>query len=188
MAPNPKGSQAPIIFTIGHSTHGLERFIGLLHEQGVAHVLDVRRYPRSRRMPHFSKEELERSLPAEGIGYTHLGEELGGRRHPRRDSPNLGWKVDGFRGYADHMASAAFATGIEQAEAIARAEPAAVMCAEALWWRCHRRLVADALVARGWRVLHIAAYGRVDEHELTSFAFVEGVHVTYSAGQLTLPP
>jgi uncharacterized protein (DUF488 family) len=175
----------PAIFTIGHSTHELKQFGALLRAHRVECVVDVRRYPRSRRMPHFSGDALEESLPADGLGYVHLVE-LGGRRQALKSSPNTGWTTSGFRGYADHMSSPAFEAGLERVEAIARKSVSALMCAEALWWRCHRRLVSDALVARGWRVTHIGADGRLENHSLTSFAAVSGGRVTYPAEQLSL--
>jgi uncharacterized protein (DUF488 family) len=148
-------------------------------------VADVRAFPTSRRVPHASGEQLGGWLPADGVGYLHLPE-LGGRRRALPDSPNTGWRTGGFRGYADHMASAEFARGIERLEAAARSGRTAVMCAEGLWWRCHRRLVADALVARGWTVRHILPDGGLAEHELTPFAVVEGERVTYPPGQGSL--
>lgn len=190
IVPFPKESQsgpedAPAIFTIGHSTHELARFLDLLRTSRVECVVDVRRYPRSRRMPHFSKDALEESLSAEGLGYVHLVG-LGGRRRALTSSPNTGWTTSGFRGYADHMASAEFEDELARVEAIARRSASALMCAEALWWRCHRRLVADALVARGWRVTHIGADGRLEHHSLTPFAAVMNGRVMYPADQLSL--
>jgi uncharacterized protein (DUF488 family) len=131
-------------------------------------------------MPHFSADALGESLRAEDLDYVHLVE-LGGRRSALKSSPNTGWTTSGFRGYADHMASPEFETGLARVEAIARKCTSALMCAEALWWHCHRRLVSDALVARGWRVIHIGADGRVEDHSLTPFAAVEDLRVTYPA-------
>jgi uncharacterized protein (DUF488 family) len=168
------------IFTVGHSTHELDGLVALLRGAGVSALADVRRYPRSRRVPHFNAESLERSLPVEGIDYVHL-EELGGRRSPVPGSPNGGWREGQFQGYADHMATPEFAAALERLETLARARPAAVMCAEAPWWRCHRRLLSDALLVRGWHVLHLGPDGRLSEHELTDFAVV-------SDGRLTYPP
>jgi uncharacterized protein (DUF488 family) len=168
------------IFTIGHSTHELPEFVRLLDMHGVRTLVDVRQYPRSRRVPQFNTEALEDDLPARGIGYLHM-RELGGRRRPLPGSPNGGWTNDQFRGYADHMASGEFKEALGRLQELGRAQPTAIMCAEALWFRCHRRLVADALAARGWRVLHIGSDGRLAEHELTPFAVV-------SEGELTYPP
>jgi uncharacterized protein (DUF488 family) len=172
-------------FTIGHSTHSLDAFVALLAGHGVRRVADVRRFPGSRRHPQFGSEALAAGLAANSIGYVHL-EALGGRRSVVRGSPNDGWENAAFRGYADHMASAAFATGLAELEALAAAEPTAVMCAEALWWQCHRRLVADALVARGWAVHHIGSDGALAAHEITPFAAVEDGRVVYPAAQLRL--
>ena len=166
------------ILTVGHSTHALDGLVALLRRHGVEALADVRRAPRSRRVPHFDADRLRRDLPAAGISYVHLGE-LGGRRSSGPRSPNDGWRVAAFRGYADHMATPEFDAGLRRLEALADEHCAAVMCAEALWWRCHRRLVADALVARGCRVRHIGPDGRLTEHELTPFARVDGDRLTY---------
>lgn len=170
----------PRTFTAGHSTHEPAAFVGLLRNCHVTQVCDVRRYPASRRMPWFNRDALARELAANGLAYHHLPE-LGGRRRPALDSPNGGWRVEGFRGYADHMAGAEFAAGLELLEKLAGERPTAVMCAEGLWWRCHRRLVSDALTLRGWEVVHIGPDGGTTPHELTPFAVVD-------AGQLTYPP
>jgi uncharacterized protein (DUF488 family) len=148
-------------------------------------VADVRRFPSSRRLPHFNAPELARALGESGIEYRHFPE-LGGRRDPARGSPNRGWRVGQFQGYADHMASAEFERGIERLLALAAELRTAIMCAEAQWWRCHRRLLADALVVRGWEVLHVDARGSIDRHELTDFAVVEGERLTYPPPQLAL--
>jgi uncharacterized protein (DUF488 family) len=147
-------------------------------------VADVRAHPGSRRLPHFARERLARTLDDAGIAYLHLAE-LGGRRRPRPDSPHAGWRNAAFRGYADHMASEEFACGLARLEAAARERRTAVMCAEGLWWRCHRRLVADALVARGWVVFHIEPAGGIAAHELPPFAVVRDGTVAYppSSGQ-----
>ena len=173
------------VLTIGHSTHSLERFVELLSEHDVAAVADVRLAPGSRRMPHFGARPLAAGLEAAGIGYEHL-RELGGRRTPRPDTPNTGWEVEAFRGYADHMESDEFAAGYARLEALAEDRRTAVMCAEALWWRCHRRLVSDAVAARGGRVLHIGPDGRLAEHVLPEFAVVEDGRVIYPSAQSAL--
>jgi uncharacterized protein (DUF488 family) len=170
------------IFTIGHSTHEQERLLALLQAKGVAALADVRRFPGSRRLPHFNREPLAAGLAAAGIAYEHLPQ-LGGRRRPRPDSPNGGWEVAGFRGYADHMDSEEFAVGLRRLEELGRRGRAAFMCAEAPWWRCHRRLVADALVVRGWEVRHIGPDGRLAGHELPDFAVVSGARVSYPPRQ-----
>ena len=172
-------------FTIGHSTHAFEAFCALLEGHGVRDVADVRRFPGSRRNPHFAREALAAGLAERGIGYTHL-DALGGRRSVAVGSNNGGWENAAFQGYADHMATATFAAGLAELEALAGAAPTAVMCAEALWWQCHRRLVADALVARGWAVDHIGPDGELAVHELTPFAVVDAGRVTYPSAQLRL--
>jgi uncharacterized protein (DUF488 family) len=173
------------IFTVGHSTHGLEEFVGLLRRHAVELLVDVRQYPRSRRVPHFNAEALEVSLPEHGIDYLHM-RELGGRRRPTPGSVNDGWENEQFRGYADYMETAEFEAALARLEALARARPTSIMCAEAPWFRCHRRLVSDALLVRGWRVLHIGSDGRIAEHELTPFAVVADGRLTYPASQTSL--
>lgn len=173
------------ICTIGHSTLAFERFAATLHDAGIRVVADVRRHPGSRRLPWFGAEALARGLAAEGLAYEHFPE-LGGRRSREPDSPNGGWENAAFQGYADWMASSEFAAGLERLERTARAAATAVMCAEAQWWRCHRRLVADALVVRGWRVRHLMPSGRTTEHELTPFAVVAGGRLSYPPPQLSL--
>ena len=159
------------VFTVGHSTRPPGALEALLRGHGVEVLVDVRALPRSRRMPHFSSEALARSTPAAGIEYVHLPE-LGGRRRPLADSVNGAWRNESFRGYADHMASEEFLAGLGRLEGLANDRRAAVMCAEALWWRCHRRLVADALVARGHAVEHLGPGGGLTPHALTPFAVV----------------
>jgi uncharacterized protein (DUF488 family) len=174
--------EPPQIFTVGHSTHGLAEFLGILRNWGVQQVADVRRYPGSRRQPWFRRENLAHELPSHGFSYAHLPQ-LGGRRRPSHDSPNGGWRIESFRAYADHMASAEFDAGIEALQRLARDRQTAVMCAEALWWRCHRRLVADALAVRGWDVRHIGPDGAASAHELTPFALADGDRLIYPPAQ-----
>lgn len=169
-----------MIFTVGHSTRPADEFFQLLDAHAVTGLADVRTVPRSRRHPHFSRDALERSLPARGIEYRHFAA-LGGLRHPRPDSPNGGWRVAGFRGYADHMQTLEFADAIAALLAFANERRVAVMCAESKWWQCHRQLVADALVARGVEVRHIMTRKNAPAHELTSFARVNGTQVVYPA-------
>jgi uncharacterized protein (DUF488 family) len=175
------------VYTVGHSTRPLEELLGLLEEAGVRALVDVRSVPRSQRNPQFEGRALERALAQHGISYAHE-RDLGGFRRPRPGSPNGGWHHPAFAGYADHMASAEFAEGLARVEALAGERPTSVMCAEAQWWRCHRRLIADALVARGWRVLHLGLGGGPAEHELTPFAHVarDGT-ITYPPAQGELP-
>jgi uncharacterized protein (DUF488 family) len=161
---NPRVPSPPI-YTIGHSTRSAAEFLALLLEHGIALLTDVRRFPASRRHPQFSRQALEESLREHGIDYLHEPD-LGGRRTPRPDSPNTAWRVAAFRGYADHMASAEFQAALGRLIANGAQKPTVILCAEALPWRCHRRLIADALVARGLPVLDIFAPGKVEAHAL----------------------
>ena len=167
-----------MIMTIGHSTRTAADFLALLRKHGVTGIADVRTVPRSRRHPHFSREWLSVFLPENGVAYTHLAG-LGGLRKPARDSINRGWRVEGFRGYADHMQSEEFAAALRELLAFAERCQAAVMCAESKWWQCHRQLIADALVARGVEVRHILSAGEAPPHQVTPFARVEGAQITY---------
>ena len=175
----------PRIFSIGHSTHELPELVGLLGAHQVEQVADVRAHPGSRRLPWFNREALSCELPAHGLLYVHLPK-LGGRRRPSPDSPNGGWNVEAFRGYADYMASVEFATGVAALQALARQRTTAMMCAEGLWWRCHRRLISDALTVYGWNVVHIGPDGGVTTHELTPFAVAEARRLTYPPAQASL--
>jgi uncharacterized protein (DUF488 family) len=171
------------ILTIGHSTHEVERFVDLLQRSRIARLVDVRTVPRSRRMPWFAGESLASLLPAAGIEYVH-DKRLGGFRKPRPDTVNTGWRVEAVRGYADHMESEDFRAAITRLEALAMSARTTVMCAEAQWTRCHRRLIADALVVRGWSVLHIDSRAGTEPHALTPFAVVrEGDHIDYPPNQ-----
>ena len=165
------------LFTIGHSTRSLEEFLGLLEREGVTHLLDVRAFPASRRYPYFNGTELEKSLGAGGIRYTHVPE-LGGRRTARKDSRNTQWRNTGFRGYADYMETARFSSALDDLLRVAAEEPTAIMCAEAVPWRCHRSLISDAALARGVPVLHILD-ATTQAHQLTSFAWVDAGRVRY---------
>ncbi|HEX2122135.1 MAG TPA: DUF488 domain-containing protein [Thermoanaerobaculia bacterium] len=171
------------IYTIGHSTRTLEEFVALLREHGVTRLADVRRYPGSRRHPHFSRESLERSLPEHGVEYVHF-EDLGGRRSPAKQSPNAAWENDQFRGYADYMGTAPFHAAVDRLLAATRAT--AVMCAEAVPWRCHRNLLSDELVRRGIAVVHIVGPGSARPHELSKMARIEGDRVTYPPEQAAM--
>jgi uncharacterized protein (DUF488 family) len=164
--------------TIGHSTRSADQFLALLRAHGVTGLADVRAIPGSRRHPHFSQDALAAFLPAHGIGYEHF-RGLGGRRKPRRDSRNTGWTHPSFRAYADHMQSEEFHDAIAALLEFARRFVVAVMCAEAQWWRCHRQLIADAIVARGIDVRHIMSAASAPPHELTPFARISGVDVVY---------
>jgi uncharacterized protein (DUF488 family) len=167
-----------IVYTIGHSTRPIEVFIALLQAHGVAQLADVRTIPKSRRHPHFAQESLMVSLPAAGIAYRHFPG-LGGLRKPAADSPNGGWRHAGFRGYADYMQTLAFTESLVDLIEWSKAAPTAVMCAEAVWWQCHRQLIADALVARGIDVRHITSPKSASAHALTSFARVDRGKVSY---------
>lgn len=168
----------PTVYTVGHSTRSFEELVGLLRAHGVRRLVDVRTVPRSRRHPHFSREALVESLPAAGIEYRWL-RELGGLRRPRPDSPNTGWRNESFRGFADHMQTAGFAAAVEELLALAQGDDLAIMCSEAVPWRCHRSLVGDALLVRGAKVLDIMSAGKATPHRLTPFARVAGTEVTY---------
>ena len=159
-------------FTVGHSTHSSDALLALLARHGVEILVDVRRTPRSGRHPQFNLESLAASLPSHGLDYRHLPA-LGGRRRPRPGSPNGGWQNEAFQGYADHALTPEFAAGLDQLCGLGRARPTAVMCAQAMWWRCHRRLIADRLTAIGWSVCHIGPDAGLTEHELPPFAVVE---------------
>ena len=168
------------IYTIGHSTRGIEEFTSLLVEHGIQRLADIRRYPGSRRYPHFSGESLQRTLPAQGIAYQHF-DSLGGRRKPAADSENGVWVNDQFRGYADHMATAEFRDAVDRLLADHRAT--AVMCAEAVPWRCHRNLLSDDLVRRGIEVIHILGSGSSQPHTLSRMAQLKNDRVTYPPEQ-----
>jgi uncharacterized protein (DUF488 family) len=165
------------IYTIGHSTRSLEELVALLQREGVRHLVDVRAHPGSRRHPHFHRDALALSLPEHGISYSHHPE-LGGRRRALPDSPNSGWRNVSFRAYADFMGTEVFRSALDALIALAGVEPVAIMCAEAVPWRCHRWLISDALVARGIEVRHILGASS-EQHSLTRFAVVHDANVTY---------
>ncbi len=171
---------APVIFTVGHSTRSLEELVALLRAHGVTRVVDVRTIPRSRHNPQFNQEALSLSLHNRRISYRHL-KTLGGLRHPRTDSPNMGWRNDSFRGFADYMQTPAFEQALEELIALAQEKPTAILCAEAVPWRCHRSLIADALAVRDLEVRHIMSPTHADPHRLTRMARVEGLQITYPA-------
>ena len=167
-----------LVLTVGHSTRPIDDFIALLKAHGVERVVDVRTVPKSRRNPQFGQDALPGSLAAAGIGYTHMPA-LGGLRRPRPDSPNTGWRNESFRGYADYMQTSGFKTALEALIGLAGKEQVAAMCAEALPWRCHRSLIADALIARGVAAEDLASPTRRTPHKLTPFAQIRGQEVTY---------
>ena len=167
-----------MIFSIGHSTHSPDAFLALLDGHGIRQVADIRTVPRSARHPHFSQDALAALLAAHDIEYRHFPD-LGGLRRPKPDSINTGWRHPGFRGYADHMQTPAFERGLADLLNFSRAARTSFMCAEALWWQCHRRLLADVLLVRGVQVQHILASGVAKPHELSEFARVDHGRVTY---------
>ncbi len=175
------GTPARRVWTIGHSTRSTEEFVGLLHAHLIDCVVDVRRYAGSRRHSQFGPAALERSLCAAGIEYVPMPA-LGGRRAPRPDSPHGVWRNASFRGYADYMDTPAFAAALDALTARAAASRTAMMCAEALWWRCHRALIADALKARGWQVLHILGAAAPVEHPYTAAASLVDGRLEYGCG------
>jgi uncharacterized protein (DUF488 family) len=167
-----------MIYTVGHSTRTADAFLALLRAHGIQLVADVRTVPRSRRHPQFTREALEDFLHVHGIDYEHYAA-LGGLRKPRRDSVNTGWRHPAFRGYADHMESEQFQRALEQLARAAAARTTAVMCAEAVWWQCHRKLLADALLVAGVPVRHIMSETEAKPHELSEFARASDGRVTY---------
>lgn len=169
------------VWSIGHSTRSLTGFVDLLNACGVEQVADIRTVPKSRRHPHFHTDALALSLSRAGIAYVHLPR-LGGFRRPAESPDNAAWRNRSFRAYADYALTEEFAVGLSQLRALASTKPTAMMCSELLWWRCHRRLIADRLLLAGEKVCHVAALGRSSWHELTPFAQVgpDG-HVTYPA-------
>lgn len=185
--PRPLRSRVPVlvpaevtVWTIGHSTRTWPEFLALLREHGVELLADVRHFPGSERVPWTNRGALAGALEEAGLAYEDFVD-LGGYRTPRPDSPNLGWRNPGFRGYADHMATAPFAAALDRLLLEARARKAAILCAEAVPWRCHRGLLSDALLARGARVVHILGPGSTEDHRLTPFAKIHSGRVTYPA-------
>lgn len=172
-----------VVYTIGHSTRSLEEFTTLLRAAGVTRVVDVRAFPMSRRHPQFNKDALSVTLPAAGLDYRHMPA-LGGRRQRQKGPPSRNglWKVEAFRNYADYAETAAFGSAITELEALAREQPTAFMCAEAVWWQCHRRLITDYMLARGWTVVHILAAGQQQRAAMTEGACV------HADGTIEYPP
>lgn len=166
------------MLTIGHSTLPIDTFLSILRENGVRVLADIRTVPRSRHNPQFEQENLKPALEAAGIEY-HWFRGLGGLRHTRKDSINIGWRNASFRGYADYMQTPEFAAGVAALIEMAQGEQTAIMCAEAVPWRCHRSLIADALLVRGCAVAHIMGASEAQPHSLTSFARVRGERIIY---------
>lgn len=166
------------IYTVGHSTHELDEFMEILRAYGIETLADVRTVPRSRRVPWFNRETLPAELERRRIAYRHL-EKLGGLRHTRKDSINLGWQNRSFRGYADYMQTGSFSEGLDELIALTGEGTVAVMCAEAVPWRCHRRMIGDALLVRGFEVFDIFSVTKSEPERLTDFAHVDGLTITY---------
>lgn len=171
---------ARVVFTVGHSTRPLDVFINLLHAHGIDLLLDVRKMPGSRTNPQFNIDTFPAALKSEGISYRHLPA-LGGLRSSKAASVNAGWRNRSFRAYADYMQTDAFKAGLDEGIALATDARAALMCAEAVPWRCHRSLIADALLVRGFTVLEITSATQARPHQLTPFAKVSGTDITYPA-------
>ena len=171
------------IFTIGHSTRSLEDFLQLLQSYKIEALADVRQFPGSRRHPQFGQENLSRSLSHVEVAYVHFPE-LGGRRRARADSPNTAWRNEAFRGYADYMMTSDFQTGIARLMELAQKQRTAIMCAEALWWRCHRALISDFLKVKSIQVVHILSGTKTEEHPFTSAARVINGQLSYRGLEL----
>jgi uncharacterized protein (DUF488 family) len=169
-----------IVWTIGHSTRTLEEFIEMLNSFQIEVVADIRSFPGSRKFPQFNKESLQITLPENGIEYIHL-KKLGGRRKANPDSKNTSWRHLAFRAYADYMESDDFKEGIKELEEISLKKRTAYMCSEAVWWRCHRSIVSDYLKVHEWKVMHIMAVGKDQEHPFTAPARIENGELTYQA-------
>jgi len=177
----PNERNAPEIFTIGHVAMPIDHFVELLKRFDIRMLVDIRRFPGSRKSPQFGSDALRESLAEAGIGYMHLVA-LGGRRQPRPDSQNCAWRNMSFRGYADYMETPEFAEGLRELMDLARNQRVAIMCSEAVWWRCHRSMVSDALMAQGWQVWHIMSDGARKPHRFTEPARLENGELTYHHG------
>lgn len=173
------------MFTIGHSTRSSDELVALLRQHGIDLLADVRRYPGSKRYPHFSSEAMGRWLPEHGVAYIHMPE-LGGRRKPLADSPNTAWRNEQFRAYADYMASDEFRVAVDKLVTLDETQRLVIMCAEAVPWRCHRNLIADELTRRGIEVLHIISGQPAKTHVTNEHACVDGDHLVYPAEQQRL--
>jgi len=181
-----RSASVETVYTVGHSTRTTRELLALLRAHGVEQVVDVRTIPRSRHNPQFDRPALSRSLHAAELRYRHL-KALGGLRHARADSTNLGWRNASFRGFADYMQTEEFAAGLARLEGIASRHPTAIMCAEAVPWRCHRSLIADALTVAGWRVLHIQSRRTARPHRRTPFLRMRGGTLRYPAPRHAVP-
>lgn len=172
-----------MVYTIGHSTHKTEDFLAILQSFEIETLIDVRRFPGSRKFPQYNKDILEATLQRKGISYLHIPE-LGGRRKPHTDSKNTAWRNASFRGYADYMETGDFANGIATLQATALKSRTVYMCSEALWWRCHRAMISDYLKAKEWSVFHIMGINKIEEHRYTAPATVKDTQLLYT-GQKT---
>lgn len=172
-----------VIFTVGHSTHPLDEFVRLLQSFSIDLVADVRNFPGSKRYPHFNRELLENSLANNNIGYEHF-KDLGGRRKPVQLSHNTRWRNAAFRGYADYMETENFKESVLQLQKLAEKQTVAYMCAEAVWWSCHRSLISDYLKIRGWKIVNIMAVGKADQHPFTSAARIVDGQLRYDEEEL----
>ena len=171
------------IYTIGHSTHSIEEFLAMLQSYDIKILADIRSLPGSRKFPQFDQQNLIISMAENEIQYLHFPD-LGGRRKPKKDSKNTRWNNPSFTGYADYMTTVTFLNAVAELEKIASLKNTAIMCSEAVWWRCHRSMVSDYLKAKKWKVLHIMAIGKVQEHKYSSPAIIIGEHVIYSDEEL----
>ena len=174
----PSAAPGPVIYTIGHSNYPADQFLALLTAFNIELLVDIRRFPVSRKWPQFGQEALEADLKMAGIRYLHM-ESLGGRRKLNKDSKNTGWRHPSFRAYADYMETPAFVTAVRDLESIAKEQRTAIMCSEVLWWRCHRALVSDYLKANGWEVYHITGPHKITLHPYTSVAQIKKGGLTY---------
>lgn len=174
----PDSPPLTVLFTVGHSTRSLDDFVHLLRHYGIECLVDVRTVPRSRHNPQFNKENLLPALPCHQIDYRHM-KDLGGLRHGLTNSPNRGWQNESFRGFADYMLTPEFAAALQNLIELARESPTAIMCAEAVPWRCHRSLISDALLVRGIDVTHIISLASAKCHHLTAMAVINGTVITY---------
>lgn len=182
---DPRGTTPPPLLTVGHGTLDADAFLTLLHGAGIEELVDIRSFPGSRRVPHFGREAMEEWVPGGGVGY-RWERDLGGRRRGRPDSPHAALRHPAFRGYADHMDTPAFAAGLDRVLTGAGERRTAVMCSESVWWRCHRRMVADAAVLlHGVPVLHLMHDGRLTPHPPWDVARVEGHRIVYDGGSST---
>lgn len=174
----PSATALTTVFTVGHSTHPIDEFVRILDAHGIDRIVDVRTIPKSRHNPQFMEQALAESLPSAGIDYGRM-EALGGLRHTVADSVNMGWQNASFRGYADYMQTPQFAAAVDELLAVAETQRVAIMCAEAVPWRCHRSLIGDALLVRGVDVIDIMNEKTAKAHSLTKFAVVAGTRITY---------